>query len=126
MEALQHYRLLTESPRELPFYIRSDGDVDRNKFKLIKISLEKTTDAKKVLKKILSSCNLSTEQVEKLKVHPKRVQDLNTDGVRYNRTPNSYSHMEYQYEEIRKAKEDKSLKYRYILLLFKYCFSLSI
>nr|XP_040234454.2 T-cell activation inhibitor, mitochondrial [Anopheles coluzzii] len=64
---LTQKRILPSTPRALPFYIRaSNAPQDRGTFNLIKVPLERTVDAKLVLRRILESCNLPTEYVDKM------------------------------------------------------------
>ncbi|XP_058120696.1 T-cell activation inhibitor, mitochondrial [Anopheles ziemanni] len=64
---LNQQRILPTTPRSLPFYIRaSNAPEDRGTFNLIKVPLERTVDAKLLLRRILESCNLSTEYVDKM------------------------------------------------------------
>ncbi|XP_065076285.1 T-cell activation inhibitor, mitochondrial [Ochlerotatus camptorhynchus] len=64
---LTQQRVLHSTPRILPFYIRASNlPEQRGTFNLIKVPLERTTDTKMVLKKILEACNLPTEFVDKM------------------------------------------------------------
>ncbi|XP_058987690.1 T-cell activation inhibitor, mitochondrial-like [Musca domestica] len=55
----------------LKFYIREDNGEDRNKFKLIQLTLDnKTRDPKTIITKLLELCNLPTEYVKSLKSSP--------------------------------------------------------
>lgn len=55
----------------LKFYIREDNGEDRNKFKLIQLTLDnKTRDPKTIITKLLELCNLPTEYVKSLKSTP--------------------------------------------------------
>ncbi|XP_052896218.1 T-cell activation inhibitor, mitochondrial [Anopheles moucheti] len=64
---LSQKRILPSTPRTLPFYIRaSNAPQDRGTFNLVKVPLERTVDTKLVLRRILESCNLSTEFVDKM------------------------------------------------------------
>uniref|UniRef100_A0A182JF51 Uncharacterized protein n=1 Tax=Anopheles atroparvus TaxID=41427 RepID=A0A182JF51_ANOAO len=64
---LSQQRILPSTPRSLPFYVRaSNAPQDRGTFNLIKVPLERTVDAKVLLRRILESCNLPTEYVDKM------------------------------------------------------------
>ncbi|XP_052868518.1 T-cell activation inhibitor, mitochondrial [Anopheles cruzii] len=64
---LSQRRVLPSTPRTLPFYIRASNEPqDRGTFHLIKVPLERTIDTKLVLRRILESCNLSTDFVDKM------------------------------------------------------------
>lgn len=67
---LTQQRVLHSTPRILPFYVRASNlPEQRGMFNLIKVPLERTTDTKLVLKKILEACNLPTEIVDKMPSH---------------------------------------------------------
>lgn len=70
LEALQQHKLLTNSPNSLPFYVRGGESDKKGNFKLIKIPLERNRDPKVVLKRILESCSLPTEYIDKFKSIP--------------------------------------------------------
>lgn len=81
-------------------------------FKLIRIPLEKEPDVKRFLRHILESCNLSTENVERLKIkkistsskfHSDRNVYSNSDGT-------IYEEYEVYARNAQKAKQDKTLK----------------
>uniref|UniRef100_A0A2M4AHB0 Putative t-cell activation inhibitor mitochondrial n=1 Tax=Anopheles triannulatus TaxID=58253 RepID=A0A2M4AHB0_9DIPT len=64
---LKQRRILPSTPQTLPFYIRASNELqDRGTFNLIKVPLERTVDTKLVLRRILESCNLPTEFVDKM------------------------------------------------------------
>ncbi|XP_073838009.1 T-cell activation inhibitor, mitochondrial [Musca autumnalis] len=55
----------------LKFYIREENGEDRNKFKLIQLTLDnKARDPKTIITKLLELCNLPTEYVKSLKSAP--------------------------------------------------------
>lgn len=70
LEALQQHKLLTSSPSSLPFYVRGAEIEKKGTFKLIKIPLERNRDLKVVVKRILQSCSLPTEYIDKFKPIP--------------------------------------------------------
>ncbi|CAD7078871.1 unnamed protein product [Hermetia illucens] len=67
IEALQQKRSGHVAPKELPFYVRHSDVEKRDTFKLVKISLGRSNDTKVVIKRILESCNLPTDYVDKIK-----------------------------------------------------------
>lgn len=81
-------------------------------FKLIRIPLEKEPDVKRFLKHILESCNLSTENVEKIKIRKMSASaKFNTDRNVYSRPDGSiYESYDEYARTINRAKLDKTLK----------------
>ncbi|XP_055386140.1 T-cell activation inhibitor, mitochondrial [Condylostylus longicornis] len=80
LEAIQQRRLAQSAPKTLTFYIR-DKQIDRDSFKLVKISLERNSDVKFVIKKLLQSVNLSTEFVDKIKSsNISKLHNVNANG----------------------------------------------
>lgn len=80
-------------------------------FKLVRISLEKESNVKRFLIRILEACNLSTEKVEKLKIKkvPTSAKFHNDRNV-YSRGDGSI-YEEYEvYRTVQRAKQDKTLK----------------
>lgn len=67
-EAIKQRRISQHVPNILKFYIRTGSKEKRDTFKLIKIQLdlEDTQEPKTVIKKLLKSCNLSTDYIETL------------------------------------------------------------
>ncbi|XP_053693984.1 T-cell activation inhibitor, mitochondrial [Sabethes cyaneus] len=64
---LSQRRILPSTPKMLPFYVRtSNSPEQRGTFNLVKVPLERTVDPKIFLRKILESCNLSTEYLDKI------------------------------------------------------------
>lgn len=123
---LTQRRILHSTPKVLPFYVRASNQPEqRGTFNLIKVPLERTTDTKMVLKKILEACNLPTEYVDKMpsnesgKSSSKNGYSSSTSGDFYyrKRTENESDHEEppfvsdfdiFQFR-VRKAKENESL-----------------
>lgn len=70
LEALQTQQMLSTSPRFISFYVR-DKENARDSFKMIRIALEQKTDIKQFLKHIFKTCNLPTENVEKIQSTPR-------------------------------------------------------
>lgn len=66
LEALTQHRLLDTTPNTLPFYVRAQDTEKKGTFRLVNVPLERSLDAKKVIKRILEACKLATEQVDKL------------------------------------------------------------
>lgn len=61
------YHVLREK-KTLHFYIREENVEERNKFKLIKITLDnRINDPKKIIQELLELCNLSTEYIKNVK-----------------------------------------------------------
>lgn len=54
--------------KTLQFYIREENVEERNKFKLIKITLDnRSHDPKKIIQELLELCNLSTDYIKSVK-----------------------------------------------------------
>lgn len=53
LEALNQYRILQTTPNTLPFYVRATDAEKRSNFRLVNVPLEKSLDAKRVIKRIL-------------------------------------------------------------------------
>uniref|UniRef100_A0A336M257 CSON010661 protein n=1 Tax=Culicoides sonorensis TaxID=179676 RepID=A0A336M257_CULSO len=66
LEALTQQRILDTTPNTLPFYVREQDTEKKGTFHLVNIPLEKSLDAKRVIKKILEACNIATDQLDKL------------------------------------------------------------
>lgn len=81
-------------------------------FKLVRIPLEKEPDIKHFLKHILKSCNLSTENVEKMKAKKVSTSSkFHSDRNVYSRPDGStYEEYEVYTRDINRAKLDKTLK----------------
>lgn len=115
IEAVQKRRLTTATPRVLSFYIRDSDSKKRDKFKLVNIKLERSNDAKNVVKRILESCNLPTDYVDKIKFEP--LSPSPKDFSEY-ATNNPYGDINYssefynfeQYYQAQKQNEEKTLK----------------
>ncbi|XP_065360096.1 T-cell activation inhibitor, mitochondrial isoform X2 [Calliphora vicina] len=61
------YHALREK-KTLQFYIREENVEERNKFKLIKITLDnRSQDPKKIIQELLELCNLSTDYIKSVK-----------------------------------------------------------
>lgn len=69
MESLNTKRtVLAATPRTLPFYVRSAAAPTEKRLpRLVRVPIERTVDTKRVIKKILESCDLPTDYVDKLK-----------------------------------------------------------
>lgn len=69
----------------LQFYIRKENVEERNKFKLIKISLDnRSNDPKKIIQELLELCNLSTEYIQNVKsfqVKPDKSQSYGSSSM---------------------------------------------
>ncbi|XP_023296474.2 T-cell activation inhibitor, mitochondrial [Lucilia cuprina] len=64
------YHALREK-KILKFYIREENVEERNKFKLIKITLDsRSQDPKKIIQELLELCNLSTDYIKTVKSAP--------------------------------------------------------
>lgn len=70
LEALQSQRISSTFPKFISFYVR-DKQNARDSFKMIRIALEQKTDIKIFLKHIFKTCNLPTENVEKIQSAPR-------------------------------------------------------
>lgn len=124
MESLNTKRLLAATPNTLPFYVRSatqekqpeQQPQPRKPSRLVRVPIERTLDAKRVVKRILQSCDLSTEYVDGIKDAPKVKQAES-------RSRNSYGpKMDYQeapppgvfdedvlYRDVKRAQEERNL-----------------
>ncbi|XP_058452037.1 T-cell activation inhibitor, mitochondrial [Malaya genurostris] len=124
---LSQRQVLPSTPKQLPFYIRASNSPDqRGKFNLIKVPLERTTDTKLVLRKILQSCNLSTDYVDKMssessstsvKGHRSRSSsdDSRDSSFVHRKRPDEDSPFESEFDifqfRVKKARENESLKF---------------
>lgn len=123
---LSQRRVLPSTPKILPFYVRaSNAPEHRGIFKLVKVPLERTTDTKLVLKKILESCNLSTEFVEKMastatsggSAKGQKSRSSSAGGPTYRRRAEQEEESPFESEfdifqfRVKKARENESLKY---------------
>lgn len=79
-------------------------------FKIIRIPLEREPDVKRFIKHILVSCNLSTENVEKLKI--KKTSTSSKFNSDRNSRPDASTYEDYEVYErgINRVKLDKTLK----------------
>lgn len=81
-----------------------------DKFKLVRIHIDPTSDVKVIIKKILESCSLSTDYVNKIKSAPlkKPTSSSFTSGDTFHGAPFSD---EYEiYQRIKKTRQEKTLK----------------
>ncbi|XP_039433248.1 T-cell activation inhibitor, mitochondrial [Culex pipiens pallens] len=128
---LSQRRVLPSTPKILPFYVRaSNAPEHRGIFKLVKVQMERTTDTKLVLRKILESCNLSTEFVEKMvstaatttaggssRGQKSRSSSTGGGGQTYRRRAEQDEESPFESEfdifqfRVKKARENESLKY---------------
>ncbi|KAG4072386.1 hypothetical protein HA402_004318 [Bradysia odoriphaga] len=109
LEALQNQRISSSSPRILSFYLRDSNRKD--KFKLIKIHIEQTSDVKIFIKKILESCSLSTDYVNKIKSAPiKKTTNVFTGGGDTFHGASPFSDEYEYYQRIKKTRQEKTLK----------------
>lgn len=121
LESLNTNRMvLTATPRTLPFYVRYSADKDKKSTsntnsRLIRVPIERTVDTKRVIKGILSSCDLSTEFVDKIESKTPPPPSPN-DGPRpfgsnfYQETPPPGVFDEKViYRDIRRAQEERTL-----------------
>ncbi|XP_059616479.1 T-cell activation inhibitor, mitochondrial [Phlebotomus argentipes] len=108
LEALNKRRVLQSTPTMLPFYLRSPQT--NNPGKMVRVPVERSADAKRVLKKILQSCELSTEYLDKIPQMPEKPE---LKRVNYNFTqqdPEDIFSDEYViFQNINKVKDDKTL-----------------
>lgn len=133
LEALQHQRLSSTSPKHINFYVRDKIDRginhlnDKNSihdsnsnfkhfisesFKLIRIPLEKEPNVKRFLTHILESCSLSTEKVENLKFKKVTASSkFQSDRNVYSREDGSiYEEYEVYARKAQKTKQNNTLK----------------
>lgn len=118
LESLNTKRMvLTATPRTLPFYVRSSAEQDKKntESRLIRVPIERTVDTKRVIKGILSSCDLSTEFVDKIKTKLPPPPPPN-DGQRpfggnfyEEKPPPGVFDEEVIYRDIKKAQEERTL-----------------
>lgn len=85
-----------------------------DKFKLIRINIERRRDTKEIIKNILESCSLSTEYVDKIRSSPV-ARNANASG---RNSGDSHYGMkspfsdEYEiFNRIKKAKQEKTLRW---------------
>lgn len=134
LESVQNCRLSSAAPKHINFYVRNSGARGigilfwatfglaewtltnvfcfPDSFKLIRISLEREPNVKHFLKHILESCNLSTENVEKIKIRRQTTNSKFHSARNVYSQPNGAMYDEFRaYERnINQAKLDKTLK----------------
>lgn len=108
LEALQSQRISSTSPKFISFYVR-DKENARDSFKMIRIALEQKTDVKQFLKHIFKTCNLPTENVEKIQIAPHSSTIKFTSEDRQYGDSSIYDEYEI-YAKIKRAKQAKTLK----------------
>lgn len=107
--------VLPTTPITLPFYVRSAVATtagEKKNSRLVRVPIERTVDAKRVLKKILESCELPTENVEKLKSTPPPKNESPRSGRSefYRETPPpGVFDEEIIYRDIKRAQEERNL-----------------
>lgn len=121
IEALTNQNRILPGPPTIPFYLKPEGKAKDLTLKLRLVPLEKSTDTKSVLKRILEACELSTAYVDKLPSRrtytPPKPRKRSPSGPRTNNysydSPGSHEEFEDDFEIFRtrvyKKKEDESL-----------------
>ena len=114
LESLNSKRtVLTATPRTLPFYVRAATNTpERKTSRLVRVPIERTVNTKLVVKKILESCELSTEYVDKMKdakgpPPPPPPRDFSHEYPPP--PPGVFDETEFVYRDVKKAQEDKNL-----------------
>lgn len=119
LEASQHQRQPSSSPKTLSFYVRdTDSKIRQDKFKLIRINIERRRDAKTIIKDILETCSLSTEYLDQIKTSPAQgrgtrsgTTEKSTRGDTFHGEQQSPFSNEYDiWGRIKHAKQEKTLK----------------
>lgn len=97
LEALTQHRLLDTTPNTLPFYVRSQDTEKKGNFRLVNVPLEKSLDAKRVIKGILEACKLSTDQVDKIQTDFENIYYAQQaqGSSRQNNSKNGFEHKKY-------------------------------
>jgi hypothetical protein len=123
IEALTNQNRILPGPASLPFYLKPETKVKNATLRLKLVPLEKSTDTKMVLKRILEACGLDTEYVDKLpsrrtytptKTRKRSPNRTNPQAKQYNyEYESSHPDFEEDFEIFRtrvyKKKEDESL-----------------
>lgn len=108
LEALQNQQISSTSPKFISFYVR-DKENARDSFKLIRIALEQKMNIKQFLKHIFKTCNLPTENVEKIQNAPRPSKIKFSSEDRPNGDAPIFDEYEI-YAETMRAKQAKTLK----------------
>uniref|UniRef100_A0A1L8E2U1 Putative t-cell activation inhibitor mitochondrial n=1 Tax=Nyssomyia neivai TaxID=330878 RepID=A0A1L8E2U1_9DIPT len=108
LEALNNRRVLQSTPTVLPFYLRSA--TASNPGKMVRVPVERSADPKRVLKKILQSCDLSTEYLDKMPQTPERPERRRVNYTFTQHQPEDDLSDEFViFQNINKVKDDKTL-----------------
>uniref|UniRef100_A0A1B0CN04 ABC transporter domain-containing protein n=1 Tax=Lutzomyia longipalpis TaxID=7200 RepID=A0A1B0CN04_LUTLO len=108
LEALNKRRVLQSTPTILPFYLRSSQA--NNPGKMVRVPVERSADPKKVLKKILQSCDLSTEYLDKMPQAPERPERRRVNYTFTQQQQDDVFEDEFViFQNINKARDDKTL-----------------
>lgn len=112
LESMNKRRMILPStPQTLPFYVRSSNAAETQS-KLIRVPIERTLDAKRVLKRILQSCDLPTEYIDTIKSQPEARGERVTPKTRNytEERPPSGIFDEYEiYRDIKRTQEERTL-----------------
>lgn len=104
--------VLAATPRTLPFYLRpaSVAEAGHKGHRLVRVPIERTLDTKRVVKRILESCDLSTEYVDKMKSSakepPKHRQSM--DYHQESPPPGVFDE-DVIYRDIKRSQDERSL-----------------
>lgn len=114
MESLNTKRMvLAATPRTLPFYVRASNNSKANRTsRLIRVPIERTVDTKRVVKRILESCDLSTEDIDKIKApEPVRDPPKRSQSMDYHQEtpPPGVFDEEMIYRDIKRTQEERNL-----------------
>lgn len=114
MESLNTKRtVLTATPRTLPFYVRSASTVEKRSSRLVRVPIERTVDTKRVVQRILESCDLSTVDIDKMKAPPSPAREppKRSSAMDYHQEtpPPGYFDEEVIYRDIKRKQDEKNL-----------------
>ncbi|XP_055710524.1 T-cell activation inhibitor, mitochondrial [Phlebotomus papatasi] len=108
LEALNKRRVLQSTPTALPFYLRSAQASSPGK--MVRVPVERSADAKKVLRRILQSCELSTEYLDKMPQMAEKPEQKRANSTFTAREPEDIFSDEYViFQNINRTKDEKTL-----------------
>lgn len=110
-----HRQSTTSTPKTLTFYVRDkNSKVRQEKFKLIRIHIDRSPDTKQIIKNILETCSLSTDYLDKIKSTstPSSSSRKPSPGpdTFYGGEQSPFSDEYEIYAKIKKAKQEKTLR----------------
>lgn len=111
LEALQKEHSQSSVPSNLPFYIRNSEAETKGSIKFIKIPLIRSNNPKDVLGKILKSCDLSLENIDKIKVSDTTKSSGNTaEYSKWNPESTEGFNESIIFGKIKKVRDEQTLK----------------